>query len=109
MTLADIGDDLRYFLHNKSFILTTAGFTCFSFFSGGVSWWAPTVFENAIRLQQEYGLEPNVPVDKYDFVELEKHHHKTLVQLGLDNTYAVFPFPTFAWNALRILMSSLLV
>ena len=34
-------EDLMHLLRNKSFVLSTLGFTCVAFCTGALSWWGP--------------------------------------------------------------------
>lgn len=42
--------DVRSLAHNRSYIWSTLGFTCVTFATGAMSWWAPTYMVNAINL-----------------------------------------------------------
>lgn len=42
-----IKDDLKYLTTNRSYIWSTAGFTCVSFATGALAWWAPIYMEYA--------------------------------------------------------------
>lgn len=46
--------DLRELCKNKSFMLSTAGFTCVSFVAGALAWWGPTFVYQGLRLQQGF-------------------------------------------------------
>ncbi|XP_021921936.1 protein spinster isoform X2 [Zootermopsis nevadensis] len=48
------GNDLSELCKNKSFMLSTAGFTCVSFVAGALAWWGPTFVYQGLRLQQGY-------------------------------------------------------
>ncbi|XP_035725296.1 protein spinster-like isoform X1 [Vespa mandarinia] len=42
--------DIRALIKNRSFTLSTAGFTCVSFVAGALSWWAPTYLQLGFKL-----------------------------------------------------------
>ncbi|XP_043666296.1 protein spinster isoform X2 [Vespula pensylvanica] len=42
--------DIKALIKNRSFILSTAGFTCVSFVAGALSWWAPTYLQLGFKL-----------------------------------------------------------
>ncbi|XP_041348231.1 protein spinster homolog 1-like isoform X2 [Gigantopelta aegis] len=43
--------DLVSLLHNKSFILSSVGFTCVAYVTGALAFWAPTFMLNSIKVQ----------------------------------------------------------
>ncbi|XP_069703733.1 protein spinster isoform X2 [Periplaneta americana] len=45
-------NDLKALCKNKSFMLSTAGFTCVSFVAGALAWWGPTFVYQGLRLQE---------------------------------------------------------
>ena len=51
------GTDLMYLLKNKSYMLSTIGFTCLTFCTGALSWFGPLFLENALDLRDEHHLE----------------------------------------------------
>jgi MFS family permease len=53
---ASYWQDLRYLASNKSFILSTFGFTCVTFCTGALSWWGPIFIQR--------GLETMEPEDR---------------------------------------------
>ena len=61
-------EDILYLLKNKSFILSTIGFTCLCFFSGGLSWWGPHFITDTLQYRNVSGIDissdPNP--DKYE-------------------------------------------
>lgn len=44
-------EDIIYLLKNKSFMLSTAGFTCVAFVAGALSWWGPKFMHLGTQLQ----------------------------------------------------------
>ncbi|XP_022916325.1 protein spinster isoform X1 [Onthophagus taurus] len=44
-------EDLQELCKNKSFMLSTAGFTCVAFVAGALAWWGPNIIYLGIRLQ----------------------------------------------------------
>jgi len=60
--LRSYGDDLTYLLKNRSFVLTTLGFTFLSFCTGALSWWGPHVITYGLQWRQEDGsAQPSDP------------------------------------------------
>lgn len=54
-----------YICFSRSFMLSSAGFTCVAFVAGALAWWAPTF------LQLGFTLHPNghnVDPDEYVFI-----------------------------------------
>ncbi|CAH1112178.1 unnamed protein product [Psylliodes chrysocephalus] len=45
------GEDIKDIVHNRSFMYSTAGFSCVAFVAGALSWWGPSFIEKGIRLQ----------------------------------------------------------
>ncbi|XP_045477662.1 protein spinster isoform X3 [Harmonia axyridis] len=45
-------EDLVDIIKNRSFMLSTAGFTCVAFVAGALAWWGPTFIEMGLNLQQ---------------------------------------------------------
>ena len=41
-------EDLKHLMTNKSFVLSTLGFTCVAFCTGALSWWGPKFLETSI-------------------------------------------------------------
>ncbi|XP_026480596.1 protein spinster-like isoform X2 [Ctenocephalides felis] len=44
-------DDLKSLLKNRSFMLSTAGFTCVAFVTGALAWWGPKFIHSGMILQ----------------------------------------------------------
>ncbi|XP_076269936.1 lysolipid transporter protein spinster isoform X2 [Rhynchophorus ferrugineus] len=44
-------EDLKHIIKTKSFVLSTAGFTCVAFVAGALSWWGPNYMEMGSILQ----------------------------------------------------------
>ncbi|KAL1497452.1 hypothetical protein ABEB36_008423 [Hypothenemus hampei] len=44
-------EDLKEIIKCKSFVLSTAGFTCVAFVAGALSWWGPQFLEKGVALQ----------------------------------------------------------
>ena len=62
------GNDLMYLLKNKSYMLSTAAFTCLTFCTGALSWFGPELVENALKVRQEHqldGFENDIKVEEY--------------------------------------------
>ncbi|XP_065366601.1 protein spinster isoform X1 [Calliphora vicina] len=45
------GQDVKYLMKNKSFMLSTAGFTCVAFVAGALAWWAPKFIYLGLKMQ----------------------------------------------------------
>ncbi|XP_023306827.1 protein spinster isoform X2 [Lucilia cuprina] len=45
------GEDVKYLMKNKSFMLSTAGFTCVAFVAGALAWWAPKFIFLGLKMQ----------------------------------------------------------
>ncbi|CAG9861525.1 unnamed protein product [Phyllotreta striolata] len=45
-------EDVKDIVQNRSFMLSTAGFTCVAFVAGALAWWGPSFIEKGIRLHQ---------------------------------------------------------
>jgi hypothetical protein len=61
------GNDLLYLLKNKSYMLSTAAFTCLTFCTGALSWFGPELVENALKVRQEHqldGFENDIKVEE---------------------------------------------
>lgn len=50
-------EDLTILMKNRSFMLSTAGFTCVAFVAGALAWWAPTYMHLGIKIQ-----DPNTEI-----------------------------------------------
>jgi len=46
-------EDLKHLFTNKSFMLSTLGFTCVAFCTGALSWWGPKFLETSILAMEE--------------------------------------------------------
>ncbi|CAH0563334.1 unnamed protein product [Brassicogethes aeneus] len=46
-------EDIKVIVQNKSFMLSTAGFTCVSFVAGALAWWGPKFIEMGINLHHK--------------------------------------------------------
>ncbi|KAJ8983948.1 hypothetical protein NQ317_008650 [Molorchus minor] len=44
-------DDVKDIIQNRSFMYSTAGFTCVAFVAGALSWWGPSFIEMGLKLQ----------------------------------------------------------
>ncbi|XP_044272836.1 protein spinster isoform X1 [Tribolium madens] len=44
-------EDLKDLVKNKSFMISTAGFTCVTFVAGALAWWGPKFIEMGLKLQ----------------------------------------------------------
>ncbi|VEN36231.1 unnamed protein product [Callosobruchus maculatus] len=48
-------EDVKDIVQNRSFMFSTAGFTCVAFVAGALAWWGPTFIEMGIKLQDQGG------------------------------------------------------
>ncbi|CAL8123083.1 unnamed protein product [Orchesella dallaii] len=46
------GEDMKYLMTNKSFMLSTFGFTCVTFVTGALAWWGPKYIFFGLKLQE---------------------------------------------------------
>lgn len=44
-------EDLKQLCRNRSFMLSTGGFTCVAFVAGALAWWGPTYIHLGLRMQ----------------------------------------------------------
>ncbi|XP_063917652.1 protein spinster-like isoform X2 [Zophobas morio] len=58
-------EDLKDLAKNKSFIFSTAAFTCVTFVAGALAWWGPNFIEKGLKLQMG---ENNVDSDSSTFI-----------------------------------------
>lgn len=52
MEVTSYTEDLKDIVRNKSFMLSTAGFTCVAFVAGALAWWGPKFIYLGLKLQQ---------------------------------------------------------
>ncbi|XP_051860013.1 protein spinster isoform X7 [Drosophila nasuta] len=57
--------DVKELVKNRSFMLSTAGFTCVAFVAGALAWWGPTYIHMGLRMQP--GNE-DLQLDEVSFV-----------------------------------------
>ncbi|XP_050531599.1 protein spinster isoform X2 [Daktulosphaira vitifoliae] len=57
-------EDIKLLTKNKSFMLSTAGFTCVAFVTGSLAWWGPKIMYYGLKLQPGY---ENVTLDSVSF------------------------------------------
>ena len=53
MTNILLQEDLICLAKNKSYVFSTLAFTCVTFVTGALSWWAPNLLEDALRTMPE--------------------------------------------------------
>lgn len=51
-----VAQDIKYLFTNRSYVLSTIGFTCMAFTSGALSWWGPKLTLMGIRLHEGAGV-----------------------------------------------------
>lgn len=44
-------EDVKYLVKNRSFMLSTAGFTCVAFVAGALAWWGPKFIYLGLKTQ----------------------------------------------------------
>ena len=59
-------EDIISLAKNKSYVFSTLAFTCVTFVTGALSWWAPNLLEDALRTQPE--AERGVEIDNVSFI-----------------------------------------
>lgn len=42
------------FISSRSFMLSTAGFTCVAFVTGSLAWWGPQIMWSGLKMQKGY-------------------------------------------------------
>ncbi|XP_031844593.1 lysolipid transporter protein spinster isoform X2 [Nomia melanderi] len=61
-------NDIKDLLKNKSFMYSTAGFTCVAFVTGALAWWAPTFLQLGIALQSNNNVDPDDVAYKFGLI-----------------------------------------
>ncbi|KAJ3624989.1 hypothetical protein MTP99_018576 [Tenebrio molitor] len=46
-------EDMKDLVKNRSFMISTAGFTCVTFVAGALAWWGPKFIEKGLKLQPD--------------------------------------------------------
>ncbi|KAJ3619373.1 hypothetical protein MTP99_005061 [Tenebrio molitor] len=62
-------EDVKYLLRNRSFMLSTMGFTAVAFSSGAISWWAPKLILMGLQ-SRESDINPHTEGSIYGFIAL---------------------------------------
>lgn len=44
-------EDVKAIVKNRSFMLSTAGFTCVAFVAGALAWWGPKFMHLGLKMQ----------------------------------------------------------
>ena len=52
-------EDLKSLMSNRSFILSTLGFTCVTFCTGALGWWGNIFLQDAVRMMSEFDKPMN--------------------------------------------------
>ena len=60
--------DLMALASNRSFLFSTVGFSCISFFTGALAWWGPKFIQNAIYSLEVPVADRPIPSDKASMV-----------------------------------------
>lgn len=61
-------EDLKHLFMNRSFILSTLGFTCVAFCTGALSWWGPKFLETSILAMEVPEAERKINISSVAFV-----------------------------------------
>jgi MFS family permease len=61
-------EDLKHLFMNKSFLLSTLGFTCVAFCTGALSWWGPKFLETSILAMEVPEAERGISIKSVAFV-----------------------------------------
>ena len=57
-------EDLKHLFMNRSFILSTLGFTCVAFCTGALSWWGPKFLETSILAMEVPAAERKINISR---------------------------------------------
>lgn len=49
---------------SRSFMLSTAGFTCVAFVTGSLAWWGPQIMYSGLKMQDGY---QDVTINRYNY------------------------------------------
>ncbi|CAL7947510.1 unnamed protein product [Xylocopa violacea] len=61
--------DIKALLKNRSFMLSTAGFTCVAFVTGALAWWAPTFLQLGFALHPDkHNVDPDDVAYKFGLI-----------------------------------------
>lgn len=52
-TPTSYSEDLKHLFNNRSFILSTVGFTCVAFVAGALAWWSPSYMYIGLKTQNK--------------------------------------------------------
>ncbi|XP_025194819.1 protein spinster isoform X1 [Melanaphis sacchari] len=54
LTTTSWSEDINLLCRNRSFMLSTAGFTCVAFVTGSLAWWGPQIMWSGLKMQEGY-------------------------------------------------------
>ncbi|CAH1116879.1 unnamed protein product [Phaedon cochleariae] len=63
-------EDVKDVVQNRSFMFSTAGFTCVAFVAGALSWWGPSFIEMGIKLQNSGDVDSDSVAYKFGIVSM---------------------------------------
>uniref|UniRef100_A0A2S2QQ45 Protein spinster n=1 Tax=Sipha flava TaxID=143950 RepID=A0A2S2QQ45_9HEMI len=52
LTTTSWSEDIQLLIRNRSFMLSTAGFTCVAFVTGSLAWWGPQIMWTGLKMQK---------------------------------------------------------
>ncbi|XP_017754340.1 PREDICTED: protein spinster isoform X2 [Eufriesea mexicana] len=122
-------NDVKTLLQNRSFMLSTAGFTCVAFVTGALAWWAPTFLQLGFALHSNgHNVDPDdvaykfgltgmaagligVPLGSFLAQKLRVHWHQAdplICALGLLLSVPLLFFATITVNTNSVLCYTLI-
>ncbi|VVC37398.1 Major facilitator superfamily,Major facilitator superfamily domain [Cinara cedri] len=54
LTTTSWSEDIMLLIRNRSFVFSTAGFTCVAFVTGSLAWWGPNIMWQGLKMQKGY-------------------------------------------------------
>ncbi|XP_023030501.1 lysolipid transporter protein spinster isoform X1 [Leptinotarsa decemlineata] len=63
-------EDIKDIVHNRSFMFSTAGFTCVAFVAGALAWWGPSFIEMGIKLQSSDTVDSESVAYKFGIISM---------------------------------------
>ncbi|XP_018561086.1 protein spinster [Anoplophora glabripennis] len=63
-------EDIKDIVHNRSFMFSTAGFTCVAFVAGALAWWGPNFIELGLKLQDNGTVDSESVAYKFGIISM---------------------------------------
>ncbi|KAG5885345.1 hypothetical protein JTB14_014363 [Gonioctena quinquepunctata] len=63
-------EDIKDIVQNRSFMFSTAGFTCVAFVAGALAWWGPSFIEMGIKLQDNGSADSDSVAYKFGIISM---------------------------------------